>query len=132
MSTRTPEAPPEPAPAPPSSTRRGNPWLTLIAVAFGLFMVALDGSVVSMANPEIGRDLNAGTADLQWVTNSYLLALAAALILGGKLGDRFGRRTYYLIGVAGFTLASVAIGLAGSIEGVIAFRAVQGFFGALL
>ncbi|MFC7469477.1 MFS transporter [Actinomadura keratinilytica] len=100
MPTRTPEAPPEPAPAPPSSTRRGNPWLTLIAVAFGLFMVALDGSVVSMANPEIGRDLNAGTADLQWVTNSYLLALAAALILGGKLGDRFGRRTYYLIGVA--------------------------------
>ncbi|MEU7261924.1 MFS transporter [Streptomyces rimosus] len=112
--------------------RRGHPWLTLIAVAFGLFMVGLDGSVVSIANPEIGRDLHASAADLQWVTNSYLLALAAALILGGKLGDRFGRRTYYLIGVAGFALASVAIGLSGSIEGVIAFRAVQGFFGALL
>ncbi|MFF5337735.1 MFS transporter [Streptomyces sp. NPDC013181] len=111
---------------------RANPWLTLIAVAFGLFMVGLDGSVVSIANPEIGRDLGATTADLQWVTNSYLLALAAALILGGKLGDRFGRRTFYLVGVAGFTVASVAIGLAGSIEGVIAFRAVQGFFGALL
>jgi EmrB/QacA subfamily drug resistance transporter len=111
---------------------RANPWLTLTAVAFGLFMVGLDGSVVSIANPEIGRDLNASTADLQWVTNSYLLALAAALILGGKLGDRLGRRTFYLIGVAGFTAASVAIGLAGSIEGVIAFRAVQGFFGALL
>ncbi|GGM21725.1 MFS transporter [Streptomyces fumigatiscleroticus] len=111
---------------------RANPWLTLIAVAFGLFMVGLDGSVVSIANPEIGRDLNATTADLQWVTNAYLLALAAALILGGKLGDRFGRRTFYLIGVAGFTAASVAIGLSGSIEGVIAFRAVQGFFGALL
>ncbi|MGA5097336.1 MFS transporter [Streptomyces lavendulocolor] len=112
--------------------RRGNPWFTLVAVAFGLFMVGLDGSVVAIANPEIGRDLHASTADLQWVTNSYLLALAAALILGGKLGDRFGRRTYYLAGVAGFTLASVAIGLAGSIEGVIAFRAAQGFFGALL
>ncbi|NUO41415.1 MAG: MFS transporter, partial [Streptomyces sp.] len=111
---------------------RANPWLTLIAVAFGLFMVGLDGSVVSIANPEIGRDLNASTADLQWVTNSYLLALAAALILGGKLGDRFGRRTFYLIGVAGFTAASVAIGLSGSITGVIVFRAVQGFFGALL
>jgi len=111
---------------------RANPWLTLIAVAFGLFMVGLDGSVVSIANPEIGRDLNASTADLQWVTNSYLLALAAALILGGKLGDRFGRRTFYLIGVAGFTAASVAIGLSGSITGVIAFRAFQGFFGALL
>ncbi|MFI0259663.1 MFS transporter [Streptomyces sp. NPDC017056] len=112
--------------------RRGRPWLTLVAVAFGLFMVGLDGSVVSIANPEIGRDLNASTADLQWVTNSYLLALAATLILGGKLGDRFGRRTYYLVGVAGFTASSVAIGLVGNIEGVIAFRALQGFFGALL
>ncbi|MET9514382.1 MFS transporter [Streptomyces sp. NPDC002994] len=125
---------PLPAHSPPDAPagRRGKPWLTLAAVAFGLFMVGLDGSVVAIANPEIGRDLNASTADLQWVTNSYLLALAAALILGGKLGDRFGRRTFYLVGVAGFTLASVAIGLAGSIEGVIAFRAAQGFFGALL
>ncbi|BCY12646.1 MFS transporter [Actinoplanes sp. L3-i22] len=125
---------PTPAHSPPPAAvgRRGNPWLSLIAVAFGLFMVGLDGSVVSIANPEIGRDLQASTAELQWVTNSYLLALAAALILGGKLGDRFGRRKYYLVGVAGFTLASVAIGLAGSIEGVIAFRAAQGLFGALL
>jgi EmrB/QacA subfamily drug resistance transporter len=123
------------ASAPPStapSGRRANPWLTLIAVAFGLFMVGLDGSVVSIANPAIGRSLHASTAGLQWVTNSYLLALAAALILGGKLGDRFGRRTVYLVGVAGFTLASVAIGLSGSIELVIAFRAAQGLFGALL
>lgn len=124
---------PTPAHSPPAAAgRRANPWLSLIAVAFGLFMVGLDGSVVSIANPEIGRDLGATTAELQWVTNSYLLALAAALILGGKLGDRFGRRRYYLIGVAGFTVASVAIGLAGSVEGVIAFRAAQGLFGALL
>ncbi|MFG2356340.1 MFS transporter [Streptomyces sp. NPDC048521] len=124
-----------PTHAPPTERpggRRANPWLTLIAVAFGLFMVGLDGSVVSIANPEIGRDLHASTADLQWVTNAYLLALAAALILGGKLGDRFGRRTFYLIGVTGFTAASVAIGLSGSITGVIVFRALQGFFGALL
>ncbi|MEV0901171.1 MFS transporter [Actinoplanes sp. NPDC049802] len=125
---------PTPAHSPPTALGRrlGNPWLSLIAVAFGLFMVGLDGSVVAIANPEIGRDLGASTAELQWVTNSYLLALAAALILGGKLGDRFGRRRFYLIGVAGFTGASVAIGLAGSVEGVIAFRAAQGFFGALL
>lgn len=136
MPSATTESTAPAPPAPPASDQprgaRANPWLTLIAVAFGLFMVGLDGSVVSIANPEIGRDLGASTADLQWVTNSYLLALAAALILGGKLGDRFGRRTFYLVGVVGFTLASVAIGLAGSIEGVIAFRAVQGFFGALL
>lgn len=128
-----PSVPPAQAPpVDPPRGRRANPWLTLMAVAFGLFMVGLDGSVVSIANPEIGRDLHASTSDLQWVTNSYLLALAAALILGGKLGDRFGRRTFYLVGVAGFTLSSVAIGLSGSIEGVIAFRAAQGFFGALL
>jgi EmrB/QacA subfamily drug resistance transporter len=118
-------------PRPPAG-RRANPWLTLCAVAFGLFMVQLDASVVAIANPEIGRDLDASSAELQWVTNSYLLALAATLILGGKLGDRFGRRTYYLVGVVGFTVTSVAIGLAGSIEGVIVFRALQGLFGGLL
>ncbi|OUC90974.1 DHA2 family efflux MFS transporter permease subunit [Streptosporangium minutum] len=134
MSSATSEhrAMPAHSPPGPSLGRRSNPWLTLIAVAIGLFMVNLDGSVVSIANPEIGRDLNASTADLQWVTNAYLIAMAAALILGGKLGDRFGRRTYYMIGTVGFTVASVAIGLSGSIGGVVAFRAVQGFFAALL
>jgi EmrB/QacA subfamily drug resistance transporter len=112
--------------------RRANPWLTLVAVAFGLFMVGLDASVVAIANPYIGRDLDASLSELQWVTNSYLLALAAALILGGKLGDRFGRRTFFLVGLVGFTLASVAIGVVGSIDGVIAFRALQGLFGALM
>ncbi|MGW0779313.1 DHA2 family efflux MFS transporter permease subunit [Streptomyces sp. NPDC002913] len=116
----------------PVKSRRTNPWLTLIAVAIGLFMVNLDASVVAIANPEIGRDLNASTADLQWVTNAYLIAMAALLILGGKLGDRFGRHTVYMVGTVGFTLASVAIALSGSIEGVIVFRAVQGFFAALL
>lgn len=62
----------------------------------------------------------------------YLLALAAALILGGKLGDRFGRRTFFLVGLVGFTLSSVAIGLIGDTDGVIAFRALQGLFGALM
>ncbi|MFJ2588862.1 MFS transporter [Streptomyces sp. NPDC087538] len=121
-----------PQPAKPPLGRRSNPWLTLLAVAFGLFMVQLDASVVAIANPEIGRALEASTADLQWVTNSYLLALAASLILGGKLGDRYGRRTFYMAGIVGFTLSSVAIGLSGSIDGVIVFRAAQGFFGGLL
>ncbi|WP_443041391.1 MFS transporter [Streptomyces sp. B21-108] len=132
MSVAAVSTAPPPVSDPHPRGLRANPWLTLIAVAFGLFMVGLDGSVVSIANAEIARDLNATTAELQWVTNSYLLALAAALILGGKLGDRFGRRTLYLVGVVGFTAASVAIGLAGSIEGVIAFRALQGLFGAML
>ncbi|AWL41369.1 MULTISPECIES: MFS transporter [unclassified Streptomyces] len=128
----TSSTPAGPSPDVRKTDRRGNPWLTLIAVAIGLFMVNLDASVVAIANPEIGRDLDASTADLQWVTNAYLIAMAALLILGGKLGDRFGRHTVYLVGVVGFTLASVAIALSGSIQGVIAFRAAQGLFAALL
>lgn len=125
--------PVDPSPAPAArAPRRGNPWLALIAVSFGLLMVQLDGSVVAIANPAIGRDLGASTSELQWVTNSYLLALAASMILGGKLGDRFGRRRHYLVGIAGFVVTSVAIGLSGSIEAVVLFRALQGLCGGIL
>ncbi|OAA27167.1 drug resistance transporter, EmrB/QacA subfamily [Frankia sp. EI5c] len=111
---------------------RGNPWLTLVSVALGVIMVGLDGTVVSIANPFIARDLDAGLQSLQWVTNSYLLALAVLLIVGGKLGDRFGRKKIFLVGVAGFALTSLLVGLSGSIGEVIAWRAMQGVFGALL
>ena len=111
---------------------RDNPWLTLVSVALGVIMVGIDGSVVAVANPYIGRDLHASLADLQWVTNAYLLVIAVMLILGGKLGDRFGRRAMFLTGVVGFSLTSLAIGLVGTIDGVILLRGVQGAFGALL
>jgi EmrB/QacA subfamily drug resistance transporter len=111
---------------------RDNPWLTLVSVALGVIMVGIDGSVVAVANPYIGKDLHASLADLQWVTNAYLLVIAVMLILGGKLGDRFGRRRVYLIGVVGFSVTSLAIGLVGTISGVILLRGVQGAFGALL
>ena len=111
---------------------KDNPWLTLVSVTLGVIMVGIDGSVVAVANPYIGKDLHASLADLQWVTNAYLLVIAATLILGGKLGDRFGRRRVFLIGVVGFSLTSVAIGLVGTIDGVILLRGVQGAFGALL
>ncbi|GAB2821706.1 MFS transporter [Actinocorallia aurea] len=116
----------------PRHKRAAGPWAALAAVAFGLFMVGLDGSVVSVANPYIGEALDTSLSQLQWVTNAYLLALAALLVLGGKLGDRYGRRRFFLIGLVGFTVTSALIGLIGSIEGVIAFRALQGAFGALL
>jgi EmrB/QacA subfamily drug resistance transporter len=111
---------------------RANPWLTLVSVALGVIMVGIDGSVVAVANPYIGRDLHASLAQLQWVTNAYLLVIAVMLILGGKLGDRFGRRLTFLIGVAGFSISSLAIGLVGTIDGVVLLRGVQGAFGALL
>ncbi len=112
--------------------RRGNPWWVLGSVALGLVMVGLDGTVVSVANPVIARDLHTSVSQLQWITNAYLLVLAVGLIFGGKLGDRFGRRKVFLVGVVGFALASLAVGLVGTTAGVIGFRAVQGAFGALL
>jgi EmrB/QacA subfamily drug resistance transporter len=95
-------------------------------------MVGLDATVVSIANPAIGRSLHASLADLQWITNAYLLALAVVLIPGGKLGDRYGRRLIFMIGVVGFALTSVAVAIIGSVTGVIVMRALQGAFGALL
>ncbi|MFE5185717.1 MFS transporter [Streptomyces sp. NPDC056628] len=111
---------------------RGHPWLTLITVAVGVMMVALDGTIVAIANPAIGEDLKATWSDLQWITNAYFLALAVSLITAGKLGDRFGHRQTFLIGVAGFAASSAAIGLSQGITMVIVFRVFQGLFGALL
>jgi MFS family permease len=115
---------------------RGNPRLTLLTVALGVMMVALDGTIVAVANPAIQVKLNASLAGIQWVTNAYLLALAVSLITIGKLGDRFGHKKVFLTGVTGFALSSAAIGLSGTIASsiglVIGFRVLQGVFGAML
>ncbi|MFF4543276.1 MFS transporter [Streptomyces sp. NPDC001406] len=122
-------APSDPVPA---AGLRGHPWLTLITVAVGVMMVALDGTIVAIANPAIQKDLGATFAQVQWITNGYFLALAVSLITAGKLGDRFGHRQTFLIGVTGFAAASGAIGLSHSIAAVVTFRVCQGLFGALL
>ena len=115
---------------------RGNPVLTLLAVALGVMMVALDGTIVAVANPAIQAHLGASLADIQWVTNGYLLALAVSLITMGKIGDRFGHKKVFLTGIVGFAATSAAVGLSGAIAGsialVIAFRVAQGVFGAML
>ncbi|MFG2374507.1 MFS transporter [Streptomyces sp. NPDC048504] len=126
---KAPAAPSDPT---PSRGLRGHPWFTLITVAVGVMMVALDGTIVAIANPAIQKDLGASFADVQWITNGYFLALAVSLITAGKLGDRFGHRQTFLIGVSGFALASGAIGLSHSIAFVVTFRVLQGLFGALL
>ena len=118
--------------APETSRMRGTPWWTLVAVSIGVIMVGLDASVVAIANPRIATDLQASLSDLQWITDAYLLALASLLIFGGKLGDRFGRHEIFFIGVAGFALTSIGIGMIGTVAGVITLRALQGVFGALL
>ncbi|WP_181803430.1 MFS transporter [Streptomyces shenzhenensis] len=121
-----------PSDRPPASGLRGHPWFTLITVAVGVMMVALDGTIVAIANPAIQKDLGATFAQVQWITNGYFLALAVSLITAGKLGDRFGHRQTFLIGVVGFAAASGAIGLSDSIGLVVTFRVFQGLFGALL
>ncbi|MFJ9741276.1 MFS transporter [Streptomyces sp. NPDC101166] len=126
------KAPHDPSDQPPAQGLRGHPWFTLITVAVGVMMVALDGTIVAIANPAIASDLGATFAEVQWITNAYFLALAVSLITAGKLGDRFGHRQTFLIGVVGFAAASGAIGLSDSIALVVTFRVFQGLFGALL
>ncbi len=115
-----------------SGRAAAHPWLTLAAVVPGLMMVMLDASVVSVANATIGRDLHASLAGLEWVFNGYLLALATGLILGGKLGDLYGRRLLFTGGVTVFALASLGCGLSGSVGVLIFFRVMQGLGGALM
>ena len=95
-------------------------------------MAFLDGTIVNVALPDIGRDLDASTSALQWVINGYLLALASLILLGGSFGDRFGRRRVFVIGAGLFTVASLLCAMAPSDELLIAARFVQGIGGALL
>jgi EmrB/QacA subfamily drug resistance transporter len=103
-----------------------------VATALGSGVAFLDGSVVVLALPAIGRDLGGGFALSQWVVDGYLLTLGALLLLGGALGDRLGRRRVFLAGLVVFSAASVACGLATSGPALVAARMVQGVGGALL
>ncbi|MFC9557740.1 DHA2 family efflux MFS transporter permease subunit [Rhodococcus sp. NPDC056960] len=104
----------------------------MIAIALGVLIVSLDGTITAVANPVLAHDLGASLSGLQWITNIYLLAMAATLVLAGKLGDRFGRRTVFLVGIVGFGAASAAIACAPSVMMVITGRLGQGLFGALI
>jgi EmrB/QacA subfamily drug resistance transporter len=106
-------------------------WVLVVTV-LGSALVMLDGTVVNVALARIGADLGAGFTDLQWTVNAYTLTLAALILLGGSLGDRFGRRRMFLIGVIWFALASLLCGLAPNVSALVAARALQGIGGALL
>jgi EmrB/QacA subfamily drug resistance transporter len=108
-----------------------KPWV-LAAAIVGSSMAFIDGTVVNVALPAIQSDLHATAFQAQWVVESYALLLAALLLVGGALGDHFGRRRIFAIGVGIFALSSVGCALAGSVHQLIAARAVQGIGGALL
>ena len=118
-------------PATSECGRSQRRW-TLVATILGSSLVFIDGTVVNVALPALQSNLNANVADVQWVVESYTLFLAALLLLGGSLGDRFGRTKIFSIGVVLFALASVWCGLAPSIHQLIIARSAQGVGGALL
>src|SRR5262245_48497908 len=110
----------------------GTGRAVIAAAALGSGMAFLDGTVVNVALRTIGEDLGASLAELQWITNGYLLTLSSLILLGGSLGDRFGRRRIFVIGVVWFALASMVCGIAPNPEVLIAARVLQGVGGALL
>ncbi|WP_036528066.1 DHA2 family efflux MFS transporter permease subunit [Nocardia sp. CNY236] len=113
------------------STNR-NPWPALFALVVGFFMLLLDVTIVAVANPAIMASLHADVSQVIWVTSAYLLTYAVPLLVTGRLGDRFGPKNIYLIGLAVFTGASLWCGLSGSIVMLIAARAAQGVGAALM
>jgi EmrB/QacA subfamily drug resistance transporter len=125
--------PPSPADA---GTSRRQPyrlrWVVAAVVLAAAIMDLLDATIVNVAGPSIRRDLGGGASTLQWLSAGYTLAFAVLLIAGARLGDIFGRRRLFLVGSAGFTLFSAASAAAPTIGVLIAFRALQGGFGALM
>ena len=111
--------------------RQSGVWV-LIATILGSSMAFIDGTVVNVALPVLQLDLKATVADVQWVVEAYSLFLAALILVGGSLGDHFGRRRIFAIGVSLFAVASVLCGLAPTIVLLIIARAIQGIGGALL
>ena len=113
---------------PTASTKR----LVLVAAILGTTVVTVDSTVVNVALPAIEEDLGGGLAGQQWTSNAYLLTLSSLLLVAGSLGDLFGARRVFAIGVAGFGVTSVFCALAPTVELLVVARALQGVFGALL
>jgi len=107
-------------------------WLALLVVCLGDLMIVLDVTIVGVALPSIREDLGFSETSLAWVVNAYLLTFGGFLLLGGRLGDLFGHRKLFLVGISIFTAASLACGLAGSQAMLVTARAVQGFGGAIV
>jgi EmrB/QacA subfamily drug resistance transporter len=107
-------------------------WLTLMAVAFGLFMIMLDNTVVNVALPSIRRDLGISISELEWVVNGYALTFGVLLLSGGKLADLLGRRRIFMVGLVIFTASSFFCGFANTATVLIAARVVQGVGAAMM
>jgi EmrB/QacA subfamily drug resistance transporter len=124
MTTVNPTAPPQ--------TRQYSPWLVLTTLCLGFFMILLDTTIVNIAIPDMSAGLGASLDQILWIINAYVLVFAVLLITAGRLGDLYGPKQMFIIGLVIFTLASVTCGFAQNAEQLIAGRIVQGVGGALL
>src|SRR4051795_6852572 len=113
----------------PSDVR---PWPALFALCLGFFMILVDTTIVTVATPAIISDLHADVNSVVWVTSAYLLAYAVPVLITGRLGDRYGPKNLYMLGLTVFTLSSLACGLTGTIEGLIVARVFQGLGAAMI
>ncbi len=109
-----------------------SPWPALFALCLGFFMILVDSTIVSVATPAIIADLDAGVNSVVWVTSAYLLAYAVPVLITGRLGDRFGPKRLYLVGLTVFTLSSLWCGMTGTIEGLIIARVFQGLGASMI
>ena len=111
---------------------RRNRWWALYVLCLGVLMIVLDTTIVNVALPSIRADLGFSETSLVWVANAYMLTFGGFLLLGGRLGDLFGHRRVFLAGIALFTIASLACGLAPTQAALVTARAVQGLGGAVV
>src|SRR6476469_1471362 len=115
-----------------STTQQDRRWWALIVLCLGVLMIVLDTTIVNVALPSIRSDLGFTETSLVWVVNAYMLTFGGCLLLGGRLGDLYGPRRVFLVGLALFTVASLGCGLATSQALLVAARAVQGLGGAVV
>src|SRR5881398_1135431 len=116
----------------PTTGRSSGRWFALMVLCLGALMIVLDTTIVNVALPSIRQDLGFSATSLAWVVNAYLLTFGGFLLLGGRLGDLFGHRRLFLIGIALFTLASIACGVSTTEGLLVSARAVQGLGGAVV
>ena len=116
----------------PTASQDSRPWAALWALVIGFFMILVDTTIVSVATPTIIAELDAGVSEAIWVSSAYLLAYAVPLLITGRLGDRFGPKKVYLLGLVIFTLSSLACGLVGSVTPLIIARVAQGLGASLM
>ena len=130
--TEAVQGPAEPARATGTAARYPKRWAAAWVMILAALLDMIDGSIVNTALPSIGRGLHASSAQLQWTVSAYMLGFAATLIIAGHLGDRYGRKKLFLVGVAAFAAASLASAMAPDAGALVAFRAIQGVTAAIL